>query len=397
MPDAAEGLRRGPARGVPLHGDVPGRGHASARPPARTPRSPSGSTTCCCRSSRASAPSAPREQLLLSLQTLGGSGYLQDYPIEQYIRDAKIDSLYEGTTAIQSLDFFFRKIVRDNGQALGHVAGRDHSVPRRRGRQRAAQGGAGAARHGARRRAGHARRAHRLPDGLGGGPASVYKVGQNTVRLLMAVGDLLVGWLLLRQAEVALTALGGEPSARDEPFYEGKVAVARFFARTVLPQLTAQRAIVENTDNTPDGARGSRVLNGRTARSSGRSLMVGVHRRRSASRGASLAGMARFSRAVALVGRRFARPGCSRCPWSHHLNASGRAARCALRYGEGRVGELPTGWARCEMLALPPGPADEHVTEGARQSLRGAAERPGQGVSSSARIDHAALIVLRPR
>src|SRR5439155_10340613 len=63
------------------------------------------------------------EQLAQSLQTLGGSGYLQDYPIEQYIRDAKIDSLYEGTTAIQSLDFFFRKIVKDNGAALMHVAG----------------------------------------------------------------------------------------------------------------------------------------------------------------------------------------------------------------------------------------------------------------------------------
>src|SRR5690606_29310824 len=57
-----------------------------------------------------------------SLQTFGGSGFLQDYPIEQYVRDAKIDSLYEGTTAIQGQDFFFRKIVRDQGQALVHVA-----------------------------------------------------------------------------------------------------------------------------------------------------------------------------------------------------------------------------------------------------------------------------------
>ena len=58
-----------------------------------------------------------------SLQTLGGSGYLQDYPIEQYIRDSKIDTLYEGTTAIQGQDFFFRKIVKDQAQALGHLAG----------------------------------------------------------------------------------------------------------------------------------------------------------------------------------------------------------------------------------------------------------------------------------
>src|SRR5690349_21907990 len=64
------------------------------------------------------------ELLTESLQTLGGSGFLEDYPIEQYIRDAKIDSLYEATTAIQALDFFFRKIVRDQGSALAHAAPR---------------------------------------------------------------------------------------------------------------------------------------------------------------------------------------------------------------------------------------------------------------------------------
>ena len=97
------------------------------------------------------------EQLVQSLQTLGGSGYLQDYPIEQYVRDAKIDSLYEGTTAIQSLDFLFRKIVRDNGQALARVAGEIQAFLDGRGGQRAAQGGARAAGHRAGRRAGHAR------------------------------------------------------------------------------------------------------------------------------------------------------------------------------------------------------------------------------------------------
>ena len=57
-----------------------------------------------------------------SLQTFGGSGFLQDYPIEQYVRDAKIDTLYEGTTAIQGLDFFFRKIVKDQGEAMTHLS-----------------------------------------------------------------------------------------------------------------------------------------------------------------------------------------------------------------------------------------------------------------------------------
>src|SRR5665811_2167200 len=57
-----------------------------------------------------------------SLQTFGGSGFLQDYPIEQYVRDAKIDTLYEATTAIQGQDLFFRKIVKDKGQAMAHIA-----------------------------------------------------------------------------------------------------------------------------------------------------------------------------------------------------------------------------------------------------------------------------------
>ena len=63
------------------------------------------------------------EQLGQSLQTYGGSGYLQDYPIEQYLRDAKIDTLYEGTTAIQGLDLFFRKMVKDEFVALTRLAG----------------------------------------------------------------------------------------------------------------------------------------------------------------------------------------------------------------------------------------------------------------------------------
>jgi alkylation response protein AidB-like acyl-CoA dehydrogenase len=54
-----------------------------------------------------------------SLQTFGGAGFTRDWPLEQYVRDAKIDTLYEGTTAIQGLDFFFRKVVKDGGRALG--------------------------------------------------------------------------------------------------------------------------------------------------------------------------------------------------------------------------------------------------------------------------------------
>jgi alkylation response protein AidB-like acyl-CoA dehydrogenase len=189
------------------------------------------------------------EMLTLSLQTLGGSGFLQDYPIEQYIRDAKIDSLYEGTTAIQSQDFFFRKIVRDGGQAIGHLSKEIQTfldVGSGNGRLKE-------------ERALLATALADLQAMLGAmigfvmsaqqDPRNTYKVAQQTVRLLMSTGDVLIGWLLLRQAEVALTVLAGEVTGRDEAFYQGKIAAAAFFARNILPELTSRRAIVESTDN----------------------------------------------------------------------------------------------------------------------------------------------------
>ena len=191
-----------------------------------------------------------------SLQTLGGSGFLQDYPIEQYIRDAKIDTLYEGTTAIQGLDFFFRKIIKDKAQALAHVAMQVQEFAK-------ADDGTGFLK--VEREllgkgledvqgilgfmVGELMKSDPRADAAND-VRNLYKVGQNTSRLLLAAGDLVIGWLLLRQADVAHKALeGGDVSDRDRDFYEGKIAAASFFARTVLPKLAAERAIAEATDN----------------------------------------------------------------------------------------------------------------------------------------------------
>jgi hypothetical protein len=192
-----------------------------------------------------------------SLQTFGGSGFLQEYPIEQYVRDAKIDTLYEGTTAIQGQDLFFRKIVRDQAQALGHLAGEIEAF---------LEAGADSAASGGRLKVERELLATALedpqaivgamindlmsadPNAEGGDPRNVYKVGLNTSRLLMVLGDIVCGWLLLRQAEVALRRLGEELSPADQHFYEGKLASAQFFARTVLPKISAERAIAEATD-----------------------------------------------------------------------------------------------------------------------------------------------------
>jgi alkylation response protein AidB-like acyl-CoA dehydrogenase len=188
------------------------------------------------------------EMLTLSLQTLGGSGFLQDYPIEQYIRDAKIDSLYEGTTGIQSLDLFFRKIVRDRGQALRGLLTwiREFS---------AAAGGNGRLKT---ERAALAEATGQVEamvtamtgflQASAGQPAEVYKVGLNTTRLLMALGDLVIGWLLLTHAEIAQRELDQiAADAKDRDFYAGKLAAARFFAATVLPRLAAERQVIEET------------------------------------------------------------------------------------------------------------------------------------------------------
>ncbi len=185
-----------------------------------------------------------------SLQTFGGSGYLQDYPIEQYVRDAKIDSLYEGTTAIQAQDFFFRKIARDHGQALQHLAGQ-------------IQGFLGS--DTARPELADARA--QLAIALGDVQAMVgtltgylmasqenardlYRLGLEAVPFLLAFGDLVIGWLLLWHAEIALNALDGDVDERGRAFYRGKVTAAVFFAKNVLPRLSAERAIIADVDLT---------------------------------------------------------------------------------------------------------------------------------------------------
>ncbi|WP_107705397.1 acyl-CoA dehydrogenase [Nocardioides allogilvus] len=188
-----------------------------------------------------------------SLQTFGGSGFLQEYPIEQYVRDAKIDTLYEGTTAIQGQDFFFRKIVKDQGRALGHLAGEIQGFiasEAGNGRLKVERGLLATALEDANAIVGHMINDLMSADvsAEGGDLRNIYKVGLNTSRLLMALGDVVCAWLLLRQAEIALAKLDGEVSAKDKSFYEGKVAAAQFFAQTNLPRLTAERAIAENID-----------------------------------------------------------------------------------------------------------------------------------------------------
>ena len=178
-----------------------------------------------------------------SLQTFGGSVFTQDWPLEQYVRDAKIDTLYEGTTAIQGLDFFFRKIVKDGGRAIGLLGKEIQKF--------AESGGVHAEEKAALFTAlgnlngiisvliGHAMESQEDAE-------KIYVVGLNTSRCLMAVGDIITAWLLLRQADIAAEKL---PTAgKDTDFYTGKIASAKFFITNFLPHIASDRAIVEATN-----------------------------------------------------------------------------------------------------------------------------------------------------
>lgn len=188
-----------------------------------------------------------------SLQTFGGSGFTQDWPLEQYVRDAKIDTLYEGTTAIQGLDFFFRKIVKDSGRAVNLLAKEMAAFAR--------TGGAHSAEKEVLQKAlddvnaiigalvGHAIASLQNEE-------EIYKVGLHTTRALMAVGDVITAWLLLRQADIATEKLPS--STKDRDFYIGKIAAAKFFVNNYLPHISADRAIVEAAESSimeiPEGA-----------------------------------------------------------------------------------------------------------------------------------------------
>ena len=188
-------------------------------------------------------------KLTESLQTFGGSGFLQDYPVEQYIRDAKIDSLYEGTTAIQAQDFFFRKIIRDKGQALAYVSGQIDSFVKNatgNGRLKAERALLATALEDVQAMAatltGYLMSSQETP-------SDIYKVGLGSVRFLLSVGDLMVGWLLQREAAVAIEKLDAGATGADKAFYEGKIGAASFFAKNMLPLLTSTRAVLDNIDN----------------------------------------------------------------------------------------------------------------------------------------------------
>jgi alkylation response protein AidB-like acyl-CoA dehydrogenase len=180
----------------------------------------------------------------LAIQVHGGAGFTRDYPVEQYLRDAKIFSIYEGTTHIQSLDLVGRKLGQGGGKHaqeffadLGKfiAANGEHAVlgasVKQLGKAQEAVGGA----------------AFQFLGWFKGG--EMEKVPLNANRFLEMMSETAVGWLLLEGAAIAHDKQAKlEKGTRDWNFYEGKKAAAIFFANNVLPDVVAKAKMLQSGD-----------------------------------------------------------------------------------------------------------------------------------------------------
>jgi alkylation response protein AidB-like acyl-CoA dehydrogenase len=179
--------------------------------------------------------------LAVALQVFGGSGYCQDYPIEQYIRDQKIDTLYEGTTQIQAQDLIFRKIMKDKGATLNFLFEKMKKSMSQISKRKELEFEFTIV----------ANSMENLQKMLGAiqkkSSESVYHIGLHGNRILHAVSETVIGWLLLDHASLAFEKMPGA-GEKDKFFYEGKISSCRYFAREVLPNIESSLRIIESAD-----------------------------------------------------------------------------------------------------------------------------------------------------
>ncbi|MDP6932557.1 MAG: acyl-CoA dehydrogenase [Myxococcota bacterium] len=178
-----------------------------------------------------------------ALQTYGGYGYLQDYPVEQYVRDTKIASIYEGTNGIQAMDLLGRKMRMQSGAVfMGWMAQLEEDLQRCREtgildteiqRMETARGHLGSA-------------AMQL-GGLGM-QGDLDGAFLNASPFLKLFGTVALGKEAMIQARVAHGRLQDDPSEDDARFYRGKILNARFYAAHVLPECTALAERIQSGD-----------------------------------------------------------------------------------------------------------------------------------------------------
>ncbi len=163
------------------------------------------------------------------LQVYGGYGYTTDYPAEQYLRDARITSIYEGTNGIQALDLVMRKFRVRDGKALEEVLAQAESVAQRLEGSPKLAGAAG-------QLAEAVAEVRSLVAELATRPDAFLSLSLNAVPILDMMGHTVAGGLLLEQASIAQEKL--DSLSEDDPdatFYHNKVCAAIHFAYRSLP------------------------------------------------------------------------------------------------------------------------------------------------------------------
>ncbi len=174
----------------------------------------------------------------LCVQIHGGSGFIEETGVAQYLRDARITTIYEGTNGIQALDLVGRKVLRDGGGAL------EDMLSEMRNDQKSLAGGDAAL--------------ERMANALGAGVREVGECvrlllrnsatdqnfpGAVAFNFLMMVAIVAGGWQMARAALVANRKLGAKEG--DTSFLRAKLATAHFYADHVLPRALAHAAAVQ--------------------------------------------------------------------------------------------------------------------------------------------------------
>ena len=183
-----------------------------------------------------------------AIQTYGGVGYTKDFPVEQYCRDAKIFSIYEGTNHIQAMDLVGRKLGQAGGANLQAFLARRRRSSCRSTRADPTLGAA-------------VKTLALAQEALGGSAmrllmwfqtGNVGLVPLHANRFLEMMAETTVAWLLLEGAAIALekkkSVAAGHP---DAAFYEGKVAAALYYARNVLPTVELKAKLMAEEDKSP--------------------------------------------------------------------------------------------------------------------------------------------------
>ena len=180
------------------------------------------------------------EVCVQAIQVFGGAGYTRDYLVEQYARDCKITSIYEGTSGIQAMDLLARKIGMKKGMVfmnflveIQKTAARAKEFDNLKDLAETVE-----------------KTANRLGEiAMHIGKTAMsenFKVAfAHALPFLNAMGDTIMAWMLLWRAAVASEKLAGKPKRKDIAFYEGQIKTAEFFIKTELPLTSGKMEAIQ--------------------------------------------------------------------------------------------------------------------------------------------------------